>query len=105
MIFNNRVLLIMNKAPEGWKQKLTLKQFDKLVKDNKKYYKPLFAIYRTKKIRDYDPETGAYAGWKSVQIGVGEPIGYEYVGYFEAKLIDNLLKSNILMSRILASHD
>lgn len=102
MIFNQRVLDVTlgSKAPDGWKQKVTLKQYAKL-DDRQKYYKPLYAKYRTKKIRDYDPDYGNFVSWRPIQVGIGEPIGYEYVGYIEARLIDQVLSSNVLMDRVL----
>jgi hypothetical protein len=102
MIFNDRIDMVMNKAPDGWSQKLSLKQQAKLDEERKKYYKPLFAKYRTKKVRDYDYDTGAFCGWKPIQIGIGDPVGYEYVGYFAARMIDQINSSNIIMKRVLS---
>lgn len=97
----NSAISFANKAPEGWKEKLTLDEYAKLEDERKQYYKPLFAKYRTKKVRDYDLDTGKYVGWKETQVGIGEPTGYEYVGYFTAKMIDDILNSNVLMQRIM----
>lgn len=102
MNFNERVLTVTanRTPPEGWLQKLTLKQYAELNNERKKYYEPLYAKYRTKKIRDYD-EYDNFAGWKPIQIGIGNPISYEYVGYWTARTIDQINNSNVLMSRIL----
>lgn len=99
MNFSERVLTMGMEAPEGWKQKVTLKQYAKLG-DRQKYYEPLYAKYRTKKIRDYD-ECDNFAGWKPIQIGIGDPIAYEYVSYWAARTIDQLNSSNVLTERIL----
>lgn len=88
--------------PDGWKQNLSVEEYAESG-DKKKHYRPLYAKYRTKKIRDYDFDYGNFVGWKPVQVGIGEPIGYEYVGYFEAHMIDQVEKSNVLMARILNS--
>jgi hypothetical protein len=104
MQFSERVLTAtMGSAPEGWLDKLTLEQYAELDEERKPYYEPLFGRYRTKKIRDYDPDYGNFVGWRPVQVGVGDPIAYKYVGYFAAKTIDAALKSNVLASRILAN--
>lgn len=100
MNFTN-VVSFLNKAPEGWLDKLNLKQYATLDEERKKYYGLLFATYRTKKIRDYDPEDGAFVGWKPIQIGIGNPIGYKYIGYFAARMVDDVLRSNVLIDRIL----
>jgi hypothetical protein len=101
MMFNDRVLMIGMEAPEGWKQKLTILQYEKLDDEKKKYYKPLFAKYRTVKHRTYDFDTGQFCGWEPHQVGIGAPIGYEYVGYWAALTIDQLNSSNVLMERVL----
>lgn len=102
MMFNDKVLNLSlgMDAPAGWKQKVTLKQYAKLG-DRQKYYGPLYAKYRTKKIRDYDPDYGNFVGWKPIQVGIGEPIGYKYVGYWSARLIDQINSSNVIMDRVL----
>lgn len=92
---------LTNKPPDGWKLKLSLKQYDKLDAERRKYYEPLYAKYRTKKIRDYDMDYGNFVGWKPIDVGIGEPIGYKYVGYWSARLIDQVNSSNVLMSRIM----
>lgn len=89
------------KAPDGWKQKLTLAQYAKIDEEKKKYYKPLYAKYRTVKHRAYDIDTGQFCGWEPHQVGIGEPIRYEYVGYWEARTIDQLMTSNVLIDRVL----
>jgi hypothetical protein len=86
--------------PEGWKKKVTLAQYAKLG-DKQKYYEPLYAKYRTKKIRDYDIDTGQFVGWRPIQVGIGDPTSYKYVGYFEARMIDQINSSNVLMDRVL----
>lgn len=96
-----QVINFTNSAPDGWAEKLTLKQYYNLDTERKKYYEPLYAKYRTKKIRDYDVETGSFVGWRPIDIGIGEPVGYKYVGYFAARMIDNVMRSDILMSRVL----
>lgn len=101
MDVTERVLMATNKAPEGWHQKVGLAEYAALDEERKKYYNPLFAKYRTKKVRDYDPDYGHFVGWRPIQVGVGEPIGYEYVGYLPAKAIDAILNSNVLMERVL----
>lgn len=95
------ISMAMDKPLEGWPVKLTLKQYTKLDDDRKRYYGSLYAKYRTKKIRDYDQDTGKFCGWRPIQVGIGEPIGWKYVGYLAAKLIDDTLSSNVLMSRVL----
>ncbi len=101
MNFSERIIMANKQAPDGWKQKLSLEEYALIDADKKKYYAPLFAKYRTKKIRDYDPDYGNFVGWRPISVGVGAPIGYEYVGYMAAKMIDNALSSNVLMSRIM----
>lgn len=83
------------------KVKLSLQEFAALEYGRGKYYAPIYAKYRTKKIRDYDLDTGDFAGWKAIQVGIGECVGYEYIGYFEARLVDSILNSNVLMKRVL----
>lgn len=100
MLFNDLVTFD-KRAPEGWKQKLSLSQYNKLDDEKKKYYQPLYAKYKTKKRRSYDYDTGAYCGWEEYQVGIGSPTSYEYVGYFAARTIDQMLNSNVLMDRIL----
>lgn len=90
------------RAPKGWKQNVGVAEYEQL-DDRQKYYEPLYAKYRTKKIRDYDPDYGNFVGWKPIQVGLGEPISYRYVGYFEARVIDQLLSSNVLMQRVMNS--
>jgi hypothetical protein len=102
MNFTNVIALTMGSAPEGWAERLALKGFAELDGERKKYYEPLYAKYRTKKIRDYDPDYGNFVGWRPIQIGLGEPIGYRYVGYFAARMIDDVLRSNVLMARVLS---
>lgn len=99
MNFSDKVLLIGMAAPEGWKQKVTLKQYAKLG-DRQKYYEPLYAKYRTKKIRDYDPDYGNFIGWRPIQVGIGDATTYKYVGYWVARTIDQLNSSNVLTERI-----
>lgn len=101
MIFSQRVLMVMNKAPAGWAQKLSLRQYAKLDDERKKYYQPTYAKYRTKKVRDYDFDTGQFVGWRPIDIGIGDPIGYKYVGYLAARAMDQINSSNVLMKRIL----
>lgn len=100
MNFSERVLLTtMGPSPKGWEQNVTLKQYAKLG-DRQKYYEPVYAKYRTKKIRDYD-EYDTFAGWKPIQVGIGEPISYKYMGYYAARTIDQINSSNVLMDRVL----
>lgn len=101
MDFIERTLMAMNQAPEGWPQKLSLAEYAVLDDERKRYYGPLFAKYRTKKVRDYDPDYGHFVGWRPIQVGIGDPVGYEYVGYIAAKAIDAALNSNVLMERVL----
>lgn len=102
MYFQDRVLQFMDRAPERWEQKLSLSEYASLEDAKKRYYKPLFDKYKTKKIRDYDPEYGYFVGWRPIQIGLGNPVAYEYVGYLSARMIDDVFRSNILMERILS---
>lgn len=102
---NKRIITSFNRAPDGWKQDLSLSEYNSLDSERRKYYAPLYAKYRTKKIRDYDPDYGNFVGWKPIQVGIGNPIGYEHVGYFAAKMIDSVNNSNVLMSRILNKRD
>lgn len=97
----NEVVSFMNKAPDGWREKLSLDEYDNLDDERKKYYEPLFAKYRTKKVRDYDLDYGNFIGWRAIKVGIGKPIGHKYVGYFAAKMIDDTLKSNVLMDRVM----
>jgi hypothetical protein len=102
MNFSDRVLTTtMGPPPKGWLEKLTLKQYAKFDDERKKYYEPLYAKYRTKKIRDYDPDYGNFVGWRPIQVGIGDPVGYKYVGYWAARTIDQINNSNVLMKRIL----
>lgn len=102
MTFTDKISFVMDKAPAGWKQRLSLFGYDKLDNERKQYYGPVYARYRTKKVRDYDFDTGQFCGWKPVQVGIGVPIGYKYVGYFVAREIDQINRSNILMRRVLS---
>jgi hypothetical protein len=99
--YTNIVTMTINKPPKGWPETLTLTQYEKLDDERKKYYHPTYDKYRTKKVRDYDFDTGEFVGWKPIQIGLGAVTGYEYVGYYAAKEIDAILNSNVLMQRIL----
>lgn len=102
MNFTDRVLdLTRGRAPDGWPEKLDLEGYSKLDSERKKYYEPLYAKYRTKKIRDYDPDYGNFVGWRPIQVGVGDPIGYRYVGYIAARTIDQVNSSNVLMARVM----
>jgi hypothetical protein len=97
----SQAISFINEPPRGWKKSVSLEEYAKLEEDRKKYYMALYAKYRPKKIRDYDPDTGSYVGWKTIQVGIGDPVGYEYIGFFEAHVVDQIFKSNILMQRVL----
>lgn len=101
MQFSEQIILAMDRAPTGWPVKLSLRQYAKLDDERKRYYKPLFAKYRTKKVRDYDPDCGHFVGWRPVEIGIGDPIGYKYVGYLAARVIDSIFTTNVFMQRVL----
>lgn len=101
MQFNERIMHIMDKPRDGSKERLSLAEYAELGDDRKRYYAPLYAKYRTKKVRDYDPDCGHFVGWRPIQVGVGEPVAYEHVGYFAARMIDSLYSSNVLTSRII----
>jgi hypothetical protein len=106
MTFDEIVVRTVNGAPEGWKQNLTLDEYAVLEDDQKDYYKPVYASYKTKKRREYgDCEYGErhFLGWEEYRVGVGEPISWEYVGFFGAIEINHMLASNVLTSRMLAS--
>lgn len=102
MIFNDRIIKMTNKPPEGWPEKISVAEQTVLDVERKKYYSPLYAKYRQVKRREYD-ECGHFMGWEPYPVGVGEPVGYEYVGYFAAKLIDDVLNSNVMMTRIMGN--
>lgn len=97
-----QVITSIDRAPEGWLQRLSLGEYDALDDKARRYYEPLFARYRTKKVRDYDPDYGNFVGWRPIQVGVGEPIGYKYVGYIAAQAIDRIMDSNVLTARVLS---
>jgi hypothetical protein len=103
MNFSDRVLTITMAAPEGWAQELTLDEYPTLPAERRKYYSPLFAKYRQVKRREYD-EYGHFIGWEPHPVGVGDPVGYKYIGVFAAKTLDSLLSTNVLMNRILANN-
>lgn len=97
----DRVMLALYKAPPGYPERLSLSGYEALDDERKRHYEPLYAKYRTKKVRDYDPDYGYFVGWKPVQVGMGEPVGYKYIGYISAKLIDLVMDSSVLTTRIL----
>lgn len=97
-----RVMMALDKAPTGWPERLFLTEYSALDSERKKYYSPLYAKYRTKKIRDYDLDYGNFVGWKPIQVGVGEPVGYKYVGYVAATTIDRVMDSSVLVKRAIS---
>ncbi len=102
MKFNEQVTQLTDKPPEGWEAKLFPDEYAELDSERKVYYSAVYAKYRTKKYRAYG-EYGEFEGWQPMQVGVGKPIGYRYHGVIIARAVDSVLKSNVLMTRILAS--
>lgn len=100
MKFIDRVTTLTEKPPKGWRDRLWPDEYEKLPDVRKRYYRAVFARYRVKKSREYD-EYGHFIGWEPYKVGVGKPIGYEYMGYIAAAAVDGVLKSNVIMSRIL----
>lgn len=101
MNFSNNVTTLTDKPPDGWPTVISPIHYAQLDDDTKNYYSPIYAKYKTKKYRDYD-EYGSYLGWAEMQIGIGEPVGYKYHGVIMAKVIDSVLSSNIIVTRILS---
>lgn len=101
MDYTNAILTTINRPPDGWPKELSIEEYSTLGTDRRYYYQPIYAKYRTKKVRDYDPDYGNFLGWRPIEIGIGEPTGYKYVGYIAAKAIDQINSSNVLMGRIL----
>lgn len=107
MQFNERVIqTLTDRPPEGWPEKLFTTEYDELDDERKTYYGALYAKYRIKKYRDYG-EYGEFLGWAEMQVGLGNPIGYKYHGVITARIVQSLLNSNVLMTRLLgrSSHE
>ena len=101
MTFSDRVTQLTDKPPKGWPKVITPIHYAQLDDDTKNYYGTMYSKYRTKKYRDYD-EYGGYLGWAEMQVGIGEPIGYKYHGVIIAKVVDSVLSSNVMVTRMLA---
>lgn len=102
MKFNQVVnMTLSDRPPADWPEKISVDDFNQLDNERKTYYRALYAKYRTKKVRDYDFESGDFVGWKLIQIGIGEPIGYKYHGSITAKSIQSVMNSNVLAERII----
>lgn len=90
-----------DRPPEGWEPKLSPNEYEALEADRKNYYSPVYAKYHTKKYRDYDDHDN-YIGWASMEVGVGKPIGYKYHGVIMARVIDSVLNSSVIATRLLS---
>ncbi len=102
-MFNDRV---MNVTSGESKERISPEAYGGLSEKEQAHCKgSLYSKYKTKKIRDYDEcyECGhrTFSGWIDQTIGIGEPLEYKKMNLFEIKLVDSILKSNILYARIL----
>lgn len=100
MKFNERVTQLTDKPPDGWLSVMSPTEYVKLDNERKNYYSPVYGKYRTKKYRAYD-ECDNFIGWEPMQVGIGEPVSYRYHGKIMAKVVDSVLHSNILMTRMM----
>lgn len=94
---------MFGKAPDGWLEKISVEDYNLLSAERSLYYGPMYAKYRAKKIRDYDPDYGYFVGWRTIQVGIGDPVGYKYHGYIGARAIDAVLRSSVLTARVMGS--
>jgi hypothetical protein len=95
---------------------LSSEKYAELSSDEQFFYDPLYKKYKTKKVRDYqDCDLGHthFMGWVEVRTPIGEPISYvrdnsltrQTMKLMKPKIVDSLLESNVLMSRILSKPD
>lgn len=104
--YNSIIKTTMSSVPKGWKQTLTVDEYTALDGKKKRYYNPVYGSYKTKKRREYgECEYGErhFLGWEEYRVGVGEPISWEYVGYFGAVMIEQILDGSLLRDRMIAS--
>lgn len=107
MNFSDRVMSITDPpAPKGTAQYITPKQYIALDDKAQRYYRPEWQRYITKRRREYeDCDLGHrhFMGWQEYEVGVGKPYRYCWHRPLFPEVIDSVMKSNVLMTRIMGS--
>lgn len=104
MNFSGRVTQLTDRPPEGWPKRISPKRYAGLNENRQYYYSPIYAKYKTKKYREYetcDLGHSHYQGWAIKRIPIGEPVRYEYHGAIMGRVVEDVLKSSVLASRIM----
>lgn len=96
----------------GMRNLITPKAYKKLSENEQFFYDPVYAKYKTKKVRSYENCDLGYShfmGWVEERTPIGDPIQWARDNSMTRqmskialpKVIDSVLDSNVLMSKIL----